>query len=138
MSDPVTPILGAIAAVTSLLKAARTICSCIKDFRHAPDFVSELQVDVEGFTISIEGVRLALSDPEVESRIASAQTNLVFSKAGETLYELQETLGKIAQSPGADVSRSKWVYHQGRCRELRQQLIAHRGPLNAIILAANS
>src|SRR5580700_5386702 len=131
MSDPVTPVLGVIASVTSLLKAARTIYSWIKDFSYAPDFVSDLQVYVEGFTVSIEGVQLALSDPEVESRIASAQTNLVFSKASETLYQLQVTLKKVAQSPGSQVNRSKWVYHQSKCRELKEQLIIHQGSLNA-------
>lgn len=133
-----TPVLGAIAAVTSLMKTARTICGCINDFRHAPAFVSELQIYVEGFTISIEGVRLALSDPNVASRIASAQTNLVFAKARETLHHLQITLGKLAQSPGSEVSRSRFVYHQSRCRELKQQLGEQRDSLNAIILAANS
>lgn len=78
MSDPVTPDLGAIASVISLLKAARTICTWLKDFRHAPAFVSDLQVYVEAFTVLIKGVQLALSDPEVESRIASAQTNYIY------------------------------------------------------------
>ena len=138
MSDPVTPVLGAIASVTSLLKAARTICSWIKDLRHASEFVSDLQVYVEGFTVSIEGVQLALSDPEVESKIASAQTNLVFSKANETLYQIQVTLKKVVQSPGSQVNRSKWVYYQSKCRELKEQLVTHQGSLNAIISAAHS
>lgn len=133
-----TPVLGAIAAVTSLLKAARTVCSWIKDFRDAPAFVSELQVYIEGFSVSIEGVQLALSDPEVDSKIASAQTNLVISKARETLNQLQVTLRKVAQSPGSAVSRSKWVYYQSKCRELKQQLATHRDSLNAIIFAAHS
>lgn len=138
MGDPITPVLGAMAAVTGLLKAGRSTYSFLKDLHHAPDLVSEIQVEVEGFNISIDGVRLALIDPEVESRIASAQTHLVFAKAKETLYQLQETLSKVAQGPGSEVSRPKWVYHHSRCRELKEQLVAHRNSLNAIILAAHS
>jgi hypothetical protein len=133
----VTPVLGAIASVTSLLKAARTICSWIKDLRHAPEFVSDLQVYVEGFTVSIKGVQIAWSDPDVESRIASSQTNLVFSKANETPYQLQVTLKKVAQSPGSQVNRSKWVYYQSKCREQKEQLVTHQGSLNAIISTAH-
>jgi hypothetical protein len=138
MSDPVTPVLGAIASVTSLLKAARTICCWIKDFRHAPRFVYDLQVYVEEFTVSIEGVLLALSDPEVGSRIASARTNLILGKARETLYQLEVTLRKVAQSPGSEVSRSKWLINQGKCRELKEQLVRYQISLNAIVSAANS
>lgn len=137
MSDPVT-ILGAIASVASLLKAARTICSWIKDFRNAPAFVRELLVYIEGFVISVEEVQLALSNPVIARKIASAQTHLVIGRAEETLYQLRVTLKDVVQGSRFEVNRSKWVYHQSKCRELQQQLDTYRESLKAIISATHS
>src|SRR5271168_330590 len=100
MSDPVTPILGTIAAVTSLLKASRSICSWIKDYHDAPAFVAELQVYIEGFTFSVQRVQLAPSNPDIAGKIPPEQTNLLIGKAKETLQKLRVTLGNITQSSG--------------------------------------
>jgi hypothetical protein len=138
MSDPVTPILGTIAAVTSLLKATRTISDWINDYRHAPEFVVDLQVYILGFVVFIEGVQNALSNPTIAGRIPPEQTNLVIGKAREILEQLRDALKQVLRDTGSEINRAKWVQYQGKCREVQQRLAWYRESLNGIIHTAQS
>jgi hypothetical protein len=142
MADPVTPVLGTLAAIASLLKVARTALNCIKDFRNALAFVSDLLVYIEGYTITMQAVQWALSNPEITHKISRKippeQTNLIIGKARDTLDKLRVTLDSVVRNSGFDVSRSKWVQVESKCREFHRQLTFHRESLNAICSAAQS
>lgn len=105
---------------------------------NAPEFFVEFLIYIEGFTITLQDAERALRTPEIARRIPPEKTNFIVGKTRDILDKLKVALGPVTQSSGFDISRSKWVQVQGRCRELRGQLAWHRDSLNAIISSARS
>lgn len=121
MGDPMS-VIGTIAAITSLVKIAKTIYTWISDFRNAPEFVRQLHIYILAFTVFVEGVQQALGDPAIARRILPEQTNVINRTAKETLEQLRATLQGVAWGLGRDISRWKWLQRQHNCRDLRNDL----------------
>lgn len=136
MSEPLTPALGTVSAVTGItsfaFQSVKSLCELIQSFNDYPETVESLQVEIHSLLPVLRRIRQSSFDKNV-----LAELEPILKACDKACKGLQDIINRCTTHPGGNkpniVDWTKMRFLGGSIEEFKERLASYNGTILIII-----